>query len=67
MLAGGLVADNVIGAIRKVRPWAVDVSSGVEATPGVKSAERMTQFFQAVASEAMGNEAMRQWGNEPIE
>jgi len=49
MLAGGLVADNVIGAIRKVRPWAVDVSSGVEATPGVKSAERMTEFFRAVA------------------
>lgn len=54
MLAGGLVADNVIGAIRKVRPWAVDVSSGVEAAPGVKSVERMTHFFQAVSNEAVG-------------
>ena len=49
MLAGGLVAANVAEAIRVVRPWAVDVSSGVEQYPGVKSPERLTQFFQAVA------------------
>jgi phosphoribosylanthranilate isomerase len=50
VLSGGLTADNVAQAIAATRPWAVDVSSGVEASPGVKSVERMEKFFAAVAA-----------------
>jgi phosphoribosylanthranilate isomerase len=48
ILAGGLTTANVGDAIRQVRPWAVDVSSGVESAPGVKSRERLEAFFAAV-------------------
>lgn len=48
ILAGGLNDSNVIGAIAAVRPFAVDVSSGVEAEPGVKSADRLQRFCAAV-------------------
>lgn len=47
VLAGGLDPENVAHAIRQVRPAAVDTASGVEATPGRKSAERMRQFVAA--------------------
>ncbi len=49
MLAGGLDAGNVADAVRTVRPWAVDVSSGVERYPGIKDPERLTRFFEAIA------------------
>jgi len=48
VLAGGLTPANVGEAVRAVRPFAVDVSSGVEECPGVKSAERVTAFVQGV-------------------
>lgn len=49
ILAGGLEADNVAQAIEQVRPWAVDVSGGVEAHKGVKSQQKVMQFMQQVA------------------
>ncbi len=48
VLSGGLDAGNVGGAIRAVKPWAVDVSSGVESARGVKDAARIEEFVRSV-------------------
>ena len=48
ILAGGLEADNVQSAIREVHPYAVDVSSGIEETKGIKSQQKMKEFVNAV-------------------
>jgi len=48
VLSGGLNVSNVIDGIRRVRPWAVDVSSGVESAKGIKDAQAMRRFCQAV-------------------
>jgi phosphoribosylanthranilate isomerase len=48
ILAGGLNAANVKLAIRSVRPYGVDVSSGVESSPGVKDPARLRSFFEAL-------------------
>ena len=50
VLSGGLNAANVSDAIRRVSPWAVDVSSGVEASPGIKDPQKIAAFMKEVRS-----------------
>jgi phosphoribosylanthranilate isomerase len=54
ILSGGLRPENVGAAMTTVRPYAIDVSSGVEARPGVKDPERLRAFFEAVAEAKAG-------------
>lgn len=63
-LAGGLTVSNVGEAVRRVRPYAVDVSSGVEATPGVKAPDRVQAFFEAVSATGGAEEERRRWAME---
>jgi phosphoribosylanthranilate isomerase len=53
VLAGGLNAGNVSAAIQQVRPYAVDVSGGVEATKGIKDAAKIAAFMRGVENAAL--------------
>lgn len=53
VLSGGLNADNVVAGIATVRPFGVDVSSGVEAAPGIKDAKKLQAFFAQVRAAAI--------------
>ncbi|MGZ5061619.1 MAG: phosphoribosylanthranilate isomerase [Usitatibacter sp.] len=57
ILSGGLTAQNVGRAVREARPWAVDVSSGVEASRGVKDAGKIIEFIRSVRREDAGQSA----------
>lgn len=48
ILSGGLTSENVAEGIQMIKPYAVDVSSGVEASPGIKDHKKMEAFIQAV-------------------
>lgn len=53
VLAGGLDAENVTAAIRQVRPYAVDVSGGVEAAKGIKDAQKIAAFMRGVSDASL--------------
>ncbi len=50
VIAGGLTPENVADVIRRHHPWGVDVSSGIEASPGVKDHQKLRAFVEAVRS-----------------
>jgi phosphoribosylanthranilate isomerase len=66
LLAGGLNGENVAQAIRRVRPWGVDVATGVETTPGSgrKDARKLRRFIEQ-AREAGSQHGADGWVPDP--
>ena len=61
MIAGGLRPSNVGDAVRRLHPWGVDVSSGVESAPGVKSPDLVKDFVEAVRTAESSEERRYDW------
>lgn len=59
IIAGGLTPGTVVEAVRRTRPWGVDVSSGLESSPGVKSTKLMLRFGHEI-----GRLRPADWGND---
>ncbi len=67
ILAGGLNPENVVGAIQLLRPWGVDVASGLEARPGIKDPVKMQRFIAAARSVTLSDSSDEPMAGSPFD